>query len=115
MPRTCSRKPLCYIPHRIVAPVSRPAVLAASTPPADLCGSGDPHYSRPGGRRYDLSDALRLRAVGMPAVPLAAGAQCGDLLARHLLRALVVGLAEAVQRHLPGRDDDPMPRPHIGG
>jgi hypothetical protein len=36
-----------------VAPLSRAAVLAASTPPAEaVCGPGGPHDSRPGGRRY---------------------------------------------------------------
>jgi hypothetical protein len=41
-----------------VAPVSRPAVLAASPPPAAMRGSGDPHDIRPGGRRYLFTDRL---------------------------------------------------------
>ena len=35
-----------------VPPVSGPAVLAASTPPEGMRGSGDARDSRPGGRRY---------------------------------------------------------------
>jgi hypothetical protein len=41
-----------------VAPVSRPAVLAASTPPDTACGSGDPQNSRPGGRRRKFRNRL---------------------------------------------------------
>jgi tetraacyldisaccharide 4'-kinase len=47
-----------------VAPVSGPAVLVASTPPAERCGSGDPHDSRPGGRRYLFADELLV--LGLP-------------------------------------------------
>lgn len=39
------------------ARVSRPAVLATSTPPA-MRGSGDPRDSRPGGRRYSFAEEL---------------------------------------------------------
>jgi len=41
-----------------VAPLSRAAVLAASSPPASKRGPGDPHDSRPGGRRYEFTDKL---------------------------------------------------------
>ena len=41
-----------------VAPLSRAAVLAASTPPESLCRPGGPHDSRPGGRRYLNTDKL---------------------------------------------------------
>jgi hypothetical protein len=41
-----------------VAPVSRPAVLAASTPPDTACGSGDPQNSQHGGLRYQFTDGL---------------------------------------------------------
>src|SRR5271157_1453881 len=47
-------------------------------------------------------------------VPLAAGAQLGDFLASHLLGAPVVRLDHPVQRHLAGRENDPMARPYIG-
>ncbi len=54
-------EPIRELAHE-VAPVSRPAVLAASTPPGAMCGSGDPRDSRPGGRRYIFAHRL-LRAT----------------------------------------------------
>jgi len=64
-----------------VAPVSRPAVLAASTPPAVMCGSGDPHDSRPGGRRYLF--VLRARLQESPKPPSTASVwpvmKCGPV------------------------------------
>jgi len=50
----------------------------------------------------------------MSAVPLASGAQLGDLLARHLLGAHVVRLGNPVQRYLAGFENNPVARTHIG-
>jgi len=59
--------------------------------------------------------ALFCVALAIAAVPLAPGAQAGDLLASHLLGEEVVGLGYAIQRHLPGFEKDPMARAHIRG
>ena len=48
-----------------VPPVSRPAVLAASTPPEAMRGSGDPRDRRPGGRRYLFKDGLLLAGAAL--------------------------------------------------
>ena len=60
-----------------VAPISRPAVLAASTPRAAMCGSGDPHDSRSGDRRYKVPPGVRdgycARFPAGPVHPFASG------------------------------------------
>jgi len=57
--------------------------------------------------RFSLCRALRLN---QSAVPLAAGAQLGDLRAGHLLGADVIRLANAIQWHLAGFENDPVAR-----
>jgi segregation and condensation protein A len=103
-----------------VAPVSGPAVLAASTPPEAMRGSGDPHDSRPGDRRYPLTDELLvdhepIAETTQPSVEEAVLAE-KEFVVDEVIAAETAPDAESIQMNQPseaGAEEPALPAQHL--